>query len=74
MFQVSEATVVPWQRTVTTADWLSDMRSRSYIEELPTEARSELMEDLRRIIEGAFPDGMAHIPYETRLWRTERVA
>jgi SAM-dependent methyltransferase len=74
LFDVSDVVTLRWQRTLTTADWLLDLRSRSYIEELPSEARSELMEDLRRIIEGAFRDGIAHIQYETRLWRAERVA
>jgi hypothetical protein len=74
LFDVSDVVTLRWQRTLTTADWLLDLRSRSYIEELPRETRSELMEDLRGFIEGAFPGGTAQIPYETTMWQAERVA
>jgi SAM-dependent methyltransferase len=73
-FRLDQVVALRWQRTLTTADWLLDLRSRSYIEELPVQTRSEVMEDLRGIIEGAFPDGIAHIPYETSLWQARRTA
>jgi len=73
LFNVSDVVTHRWERTLTTADWLLDLRSRSYIEALPRDTRSELFEDLRGLVEEAFPDGTAHIPYETSLFQAERV-
>ena len=73
-FDVAPRVVVPWTRSVSIDEWLTDQASHSYVAALGTDARQALLSELRRIVEAEFRDGAMAVPYETWLWTATRVA
>ena len=71
-FRIVERHVVSWRRTVTVADWITDLASHSYVIALAPVPRRDVLEDCRRILINAFPDGQMNVPYETRLLAAQR--
>jgi SAM-dependent methyltransferase len=73
LFSVGDRIVVPWWREVSTADWLTDQASHSYVAGLPEADRRHLLTELRTIIDQRFPDGSMKVPYETWAWVGQKV-
>jgi hypothetical protein len=63
---------IPWQRTVSVDDFVTDQSSHSHVAAQPAEDREELLGDLRSGLLDAFPDGVAELPYVTRVWVSRR--
>lgn len=71
-FEVGDRVVVPWVRTISVDDWLTDQASHSYVIGLAADQRERLLSELRAIVEGAFPAGVMSVRYETWLWIATR--
>lgn len=71
-FEVGARVVIPWVRTISVDDWMTDQASHSYVLELPPERRVQLLDELRRIVDGAFPADTMSVRYETWLWIATR--
>lgn len=67
-FEVDERVVVPWVRSTSVDDWLTDQASHSYVAALPARDRRQLLDALRSILDERFTDGAMTVPYETWLW------
>lgn len=63
---------VPWTRTVDVEALVTDYSSHSYVAELAAQEQQALLEVLRSGLRDAFPDGVAVLPYVTRLWVARR--
>lgn len=72
MFTVAPREVVPWTRSISIEEWLTDQASHSYVAALGAADRRELLAQLRWVVEGEFPAGMMTVPYETWLWTATR--
>ena len=70
-FAEPERQIVPWERQVTVEDWMTDLRSHSYIIDLP--ARDELLLTVESILRKGFPRGTMTVPYQTRVWMAQRL-
>lgn len=71
-FDPPERHVVTWERRVTVEDWVTDLRSHSYVIDLGTADRAELLTQVRAILARAFPTGTMEVPYQTRVWLARR--
>ena len=67
-FDVGARIVVPWMRTISVDDWMTDQASHSYVLGLTPDRRAQLLDELRRIVDAAFPAGTMSVRYETWLW------
>lgn len=63
---------IPWQRTVSVDDFVTDQSSHSHVAAQPVDARDKLLADLRVGLLDAFPCGVAELPYVTRVWVCRR--
>lgn len=72
MFEVTGRVTIPWTRTISSEQWLTDQASHSYVAALERGARVELVAKLREILQAAFPSGTMAVPYETWLWTATR--
>jgi hypothetical protein len=72
-FEVGEPLIVPWSRTVTADDWMTDQVSHSYVIGLAEARRARLLHELRAILDDAFPTGTMTVSYATTLWIARRV-
>lgn len=72
LFLPPQRHVVAWQRHVSIEDWLTDLRSHSYVIDLGEPLATRLITDVESILQGSFPDGAMTVPYETRLWTAQR--
>ena len=63
---------IPWQRTVSVDDFVTDQSSHSHVAAQPADARAALLADLRSGLMDAFPGGVAELPYVTRVWVCRR--
>jgi SAM-dependent methyltransferase len=63
---------IPWQRTVSVDDFVTDQSSHSHVASQPADARDALLADLRADLLNAFPGGVAELPYVTRVWLCRR--
>lgn len=72
-FEISERHIIPWDRQVSTQEWLTDLRSHSYVIGLPGVQREELLSITESILESHFPAGAMAVPYQTRLLMARRV-
>jgi SAM-dependent methyltransferase len=68
LFEVDDRIVVPWVREISIDEWMLDQASHSYVATLPTVDRTRLLDDLRTVLDQAFPDGIMTVRYETWLW------
>jgi len=72
MFTVASREVIPWTRSISVEDWISDQASHSYVAALGAHDRRELLTRLRHVVDDAFPTGTMTVPYETWLWTATR--
>lgn len=68
-----ERHVVPWERRVTIDNWLTDLRSHSFVLDLAQPRREQLVAAVGSLLHRHFPDGIMAVPYQTRLWMACRV-
>jgi len=68
MFDVSDRVAVPWTRSISIDEWLTDQVSHSYVVALDEATRNDLVGRLRGILEAAFPTGTMAVRCETWLW------
>lgn len=68
MFVVAPLVVVPWTRSISTEEWLTDQASHSYVAGLDIHDRDRLLAQLRHIVEREFGFGTMTVRYETWLW------
>ncbi len=71
-FERPQRHVVPWDRQVTVDEWLTDLRSHSYVIDLNSAERTELLAAVRAVLSQSFPDGLMLVPYQTRVWMAQR--
>ena len=72
LFLPPQRHVVAWRRHVPVEDWLTDLRSHSYVIDLGEPHATSLITDVESILRGSFQDGAMTVPYETRLWTAQR--
>jgi ubiquinone/menaquinone biosynthesis C-methylase UbiE len=72
-FSRPERHIVPWERRATIDDWLTDLRSHSFVLDLAESRREQLVATAGSILRRHFPDGIMAVPYQTRLWMARRV-
>ena len=70
-FESPQRHVVDWERTVTVEDWLTDLRSHSYVMEMSPALRARLLSDCQASLREQFGDVMV-VPYQTRAWLAHR--
>jgi SAM-dependent methyltransferase len=66
-FENPQRHVVSWERRVTVEDWLTDLRSHSYVIDMSRAARAQLLSDSEGLLREHFGDLMV-VPYRTRAW------
>lgn len=74
MFDVADRVVVPWTRTISMDQWLTDQVSHSYVAALEEGSCAALVAQLREILEAEFPTGTMTVRYETWLWTASKAA
>ena len=57
-----------WERRVAIEDWLIDLRSHSYVIDLPAPERQSLLAEVSAIIRRRFGEELMVVPYQTRVW------
>jgi ubiquinone/menaquinone biosynthesis C-methylase UbiE len=67
-FSRPERHILPWERRVTIEDWLTDLRSHSYVLDLGESRREQLVATAGSILSRHFRDGNMTVAYQTRLW------
>jgi SAM-dependent methyltransferase len=72
VFEVDERITIPWVRHISVEDWMTDQASHSYVAALPPQPRTDLLSELRTILDEQFPDGAIRVQYETWLWIATR--
>lgn len=68
LFTADVPIIFPWIREIGIESWLTDHQSQSNIAVLEEESRGRLLSQLRALLEDKFPDAVARVRYETRLW------
>jgi ubiquinone/menaquinone biosynthesis C-methylase UbiE len=68
LFTVDKPKVFPWMREIGIELWLTDHRSQSNIASLERVQRRRLLSQVRGLLLEQFPDSVARVRYETRLW------
>jgi SAM-dependent methyltransferase len=63
---------IPWQRTVSVDAFVTDQSSHSHVAAQSPGDRDVLLGGLRAGLLDAFPDGVAELPYATRVWVCRR--
>lgn len=63
---------VTWTRTLGTADWITDDRSKSYVGALEPAEREQLLAAVAGILAEHFPGGQMDVPYKTAIWIARR--
>jgi hypothetical protein len=71
-FHTPECHVVEWQRTVSVEDWLTDLRSHSYVIDLDHQARTSLLSACQEVLRERFSEVMT-VPYQTRVWIAQKL-
>ena len=72
-FSLPERHIVEWERRVAVEDWLTDLRSHSYIIGLDTFQRPDLLTAAEAILRQRFGGGTMTVPYQTRMWMACRL-
>jgi SAM-dependent methyltransferase len=68
LFTVAEMITVPWVRRLSVDQWITEVKSYSYIAALPAHDAADLLNGLRTTAFEGFPNGEMVVPYETWLW------
>lgn len=71
-FEPGVRAVVTWTRTLSTADWITDNRSTSYVGALQPAEREQLLAAVASVIAERFPGGQMEVPYRTAIWIARR--
>ncbi|MHB1911969.1 MAG: class I SAM-dependent methyltransferase [Acidimicrobiales bacterium] len=71
-FEEPRRHIVAWDRRVSMEDWLIDLRSHSYVIDLPASERQSLLNEVSAIIRRRFGEEMMMVPYQTRVWVARR--
>lgn len=74
LFSVDDPITFPWVRETEIETWLMDHRSQSNIASLDQGQRQRLLSELRILLQEQFPDAVARVRYETRLWVARSLA
>lgn len=72
-FDVGNRVTVPWTRDISVEAWMTDQASHSYVAGLRQTPRTELLTELRAVLDEQFPDGAMSVRYETWLWIATRI-
>jgi SAM-dependent methyltransferase len=72
LFEPGTSIIVPWTRSLAAQDWITDERSKSYVNAVRPAERERLLADVTRIVGERFPDGHMTVPYCTRAWIARR--
>jgi ubiquinone/menaquinone biosynthesis C-methylase UbiE len=72
LFWPGASITVPWTRTLAAQDWITDERSKSYVNAVPSAEREHLLAEVARIVGERFPDGQMKVSYVTRAWIARR--
>jgi SAM-dependent methyltransferase len=72
-FDVAERVTVPWIRQISVENWMTDQASHSYVAGLSRDRRTELLGELRAVLDEQFPSGAMAVRYETWLWIATRI-
>lgn len=72
LFEPGMRVTVPWTRTVTAGDWITEQRSKSYVTALWPGERERLLAQIARIVRGRFGDGQLTVQYRTGAWIARR--
>lgn len=70
-FDEPERHDLEWERTVTTDDWLTDLRSHSHVIALRPSERDRFIADIGAVVRERFADVMT-VPYRTVAWLARR--
>ena len=68
LFSVQERITVPWTRHLRIDQWMTELRSTSYIAALAEVDAAQLVIELRELVARRFDTGDVTVPYETWLW------
>ncbi len=71
-FEPAVRVVMPWTRTVTAEDWITEERSKSYVIDLAPQAREALLARVTSLIRRRFPNGRLVPRYRTGMWLARR--
>jgi ubiquinone/menaquinone biosynthesis C-methylase UbiE len=72
LFEPGISIIVPWTRTVAAQDWITDERSKSYVNAVRPAERERLLTEVARIVGERFPGGQMTVPYCTQAWIARR--
>jgi hypothetical protein len=72
-FGSPERHIIAWERHVTVEDWLTELRSHSYVIGLSDSQRDDLLRDAESILNRRFAGGVMVVAYQTRLWMASRI-
>ncbi len=72
LFEPGTRVTVPWTRTVTAADWITEQRSKSYVTALWPGERERLLAQIARIVGERFGTGPLTVQYRTGAWIAQR--
>jgi len=73
-FVVADRITVAWLRHISVEQWITELRSHSYVAALSYTDRDRLLDRVRRFVSARFTDGAMAVPYETWLWVGRAVA
>ena len=71
-FDEARRHIVAWDRRVAIEEWLTDLRSHSYVIDLPAPDRQSLLAEVSAIIRRRFGAELMVVPYQTRVWVARR--
>ena len=63
---------IPWTRETSVEGFVADYSSHSYVADLVADDQASVLGALRNELVGVFPDGLARLPYVTRMWVARR--
>jgi SAM-dependent methyltransferase len=63
---------IPWTREVPVTAFVVDYSSHSYVADLAASDQASVLGQLRDDLTNVYPDGVARLPYITRLWVARR--
>jgi SAM-dependent methyltransferase len=64
--------VIPWMRTMTADEWLTETRSHSMVAAMPYADREALIGAMGEMLRATFGDEPFPVPHDTRVWTARR--
>ena len=71
-FEPGARVVVPWTRALETRAWITEERSKSYLDTLQPADREQLLARVARLLADNFPGGRMEVAYRTAIWIARR--